>query len=379
MRGAIKLIVTGILVLAAVTAAAVRYRVYLENPWTRNGQVRAQVIQIATRVSGPIVSLPIVDNQLVEQGSLLFEIDPRTFQAALELAEAELERTRDEIRSLEKQVAAERAVIDSAKATVTQGEVAVEAYESRLLEARQERDRQLKLQQAGATSTRAVEQAVADFEIAADRKANAEAELLDARARLLQAEATLAKAEANLGAPGEANARLRAARSEVRQAELDLEFTRVTAPVKGYVTNLNLRTGTQAVANQPALALVDVASFWVDAFFRETTVASIGPGNRAVVTLMSYPDAPITGHVDSFGRGIAQDDGSTGHNLLPNVSPTFEWIRLAQRIPVRVHLDEAPPGVELLVGSTASVLVMTGTGPDEPATSELVPAPKALQ
>lgn len=146
----------------------------------------------------------------------------------------------------------------------------------------------------------------------------------------------------------------------------------------GYVTNLNLRIGSQAVANQPVLALVDSNSFWVHGFFKETLTGNIRKGDRAIVTLMAYPDTPLEGHVDSLGWGIAQQDGSTGFELLPTVNPTFEWIRLAQRIPVRVHLSKIPNGVELRVGTSASVLVMTGqsaTDNDAPA----VPAPKVLQ
>ena len=126
----------------------------------------------------------------------------------------------------------------------------------------------------------------------------------------------------------------------------------------------------------PALALVDINSFWVDGFFKETLTGNIQRGDRAIVTLMSYPDIPIEGHVDRLGWGIVQQDGSTGSDLLPTVNPTFEWIRLAQRVPVRVHLDKVPDGVKLRVGTTASVLVMTGNAADDtsPAT-----APRLLQ
>ncbi|MGD9343470.1 MAG: HlyD family secretion protein, partial [Desulfuromonadales bacterium] len=178
---------------------------------------------------------------------------------------------------------------------------------------------------------------------------------------LSQAEATLAETKANLGAAGDANPSIRQARAAVRQAELNLEFTQVRAPVDGYVTNLNLRIGTQVVANQPALALIDTNSYWVDGFFRETTIAEIRSGDKAVVTLMTYPDQPLEGTVDSLGWGISQQDGSTGFELLPQVSPTFEWIRLAQRVPVRILLDEVPDNVALRVGTTASVLVRTGS------------------
>jgi multidrug resistance efflux pump len=159
---------------------------------------------------------------------------------------------------------------------------------------------------------------------------------------------------------------------------LDLEFTQVRAPVDGYVTNLNLRLGSQAVANQPALALVDINSFWVHGYFRETVIKDIRAGDRAIVTLMAYPDTPLDGRVDSLGWGIAQSDGSTGYNLLPEISATFEWIRLAQRVPVRIHLVDVPDEVKLRVGTTASVVVMTGT--HDGSGSGAVPAvPRPLQ
>ena len=199
--------------------------------------------------------------------------------------------------------------------------------------------------------------------------------LTQSKASLAQSEAALAKARANLGAPGDDNASIREAQAALREAELDFEFTRVKAPVDGYVTNLNLRIGSQAVTNQPALALVDINSYWIHGFFKENTIEHMRKGNKAIVTLMTSPDTPLEGRVDSLGWGIAQEDGSTGDDLLPNVSPTFEWIRLAQRVPVRIHLTDVPDGVALRVGTTASVLVMTGEDQDKTAP----PAPKALQ
>jgi multidrug resistance efflux pump len=202
--------------------------------------------------------------------------------------------------------------------------------------------------------------------------------LVEATAAKFETEATLARIEANLGAPGEQNARLREARSVKETANLNLEFTRVRAPVDGYVTNLDLQIGDQARANQAALALVDINSFWVHGFFQETLIEKIRSGDRAVVTLMSYPNAPLEGRVDSFGRGIAQTDGSTGFQLLPNISPTFEWIRLAQRVPVRIRLADVPEDIELIVGTTASVLVMTGTAGGQD-TKPVPAAPGLLQ
>ena len=199
-----------------------------------------------------------------------------------------------------------------------------------------------------------------------------------AKANLHKAEANLAEAKANRGAAGEKNPKIRASVAELEQAELDLEFTTVRASVDGYVTNLNLRQGSQMVADQPALALIDVHSYWVTGYFRENYIKDIQLGDRAVVTLMTYPDQPLTGRVESIGWGIAQEDGSTGFQLLPNVAPTFEWIRLAQRVPVLVELDQVPPDVALRVGTTCSVLVETGTA-DAQTREPPTAAPRALQ
>ena len=293
--------------LIAVAAVLLKYWNYVVNPWTRNGQVRAQVIQITPRVSGPIINLPVDDNQLVKAGDVLFEMDPRTFQAAVDKAKAELAQAQSDVSEARDEVA---------------------------------RAERIRKKDPGAVSAE---------------------ELVRRQAALEGAEATALGATAAL-----------------EDAELNLEFTKILAPVDGYVTNLNLRLGSQAVVNQPALALVDINSFWVHGFFKENYIEGISEGDRAIVTLMSYPDHPLEGRVDSLGWGIAQQDGSTGYNLLPNISATFEWIRLAQRVPVRIHLTQVPDEVRLRVGTTASVLVMTGTAGDAES-AQGVAAPRALQ
>ena len=378
MKGKLKYLLTSIIVLIAVVVIALKYWDYITNPWTRDGQVRAQVIQITPRVSGPLVKLPVADNQFVKAGDLLFQIDPRTFEADLEQARAQLANTRDQIEALAKQVEAAQAEVEAAEATIKQSEAAIKGYTGRVEESNKEYKRQKTLDQQGATSKRAVETARANWVAYINQKANAEAQLLQTQASLSEANANLAKARADLGAPGDQNAQVRLAKADVREAELNLEFTQKKAPVDGYVTNLNLRQGSQAVENQPIMALVDVNSYWVTGYFRENYIEDIREGNRAIVTLMTYPNNPLEGHVDSLGWGIAQDDGSTGFDLLPTISPTFEWIRLAQRVPVRIHLTKVPEDVKLRVGTTASVLVMTGTS-GSTSDKAAVAAPKALQ
>ena len=376
MKGKLKYLLTGAIVLIAVLVIVIKYWGYITNPWTRDGQVRAQVVQITPRVSAPIVKLPIEDNQLVKAGDLLFAIDPRTFEATLEQKRAELANTRDGIEALTKQVEASQADVEAAGANIKRAQASIRAYAGRVEQASSEYKRQQELDKQRATSKKRVEASKGNYVAAVNEKANAEAQLLQMLAQLSEAKANLAIARANLGAPGESNAQLRLAQAEVREAELNLEFTQVKAPVDGYVTNLNLRLGSQAVANQPVLALVDVNSYWIDGFFRENYIEDIRKGDRAIVTLMTYPDKPLEGRVDSLGWGIAQDDGSTGFDLLPNINPTFEWIRLAQRVPVRIHLEKVPEEVKLRVGTTASVLVMTGTSASK---KKAVAAPRALQ
>jgi multidrug resistance efflux pump len=371
-----KYLLTGAIVLIAVAVVLLKYRDYIANPWTRDGQVRAEVIQITPRVSGPIVSLNIVDNQFVKTGTLLFEIDPRTFAASLAQAEAQYDNARDNYVALEKQVEAEAAQVEVSRAAVLQAESAIKEDDAEIDKNKAEFKRQQEMLAKEATSKKSMQRAKANYQVSLEQRKEAVAGLTQAKATLTQSEAALAKAKANLGAPGDDNASIREAQATLEQAELNLEFTRVKAPVDGYVTNLNLRIGSQAVTNQPALALVDTNSYWVDGFFKETLVEDIRKGNKAIVTLMSYPDTPLQGHVDSLGWGIAQQDGSTGFELLPNINPTFEWIRLAQRVPVRIHLVDVPDGVELRVGTTASVLVMTGDSDTDRSAPAL---PRALQ
>jgi multidrug resistance efflux pump len=279
------------------------YKDYLIYPWTRDGQVSAQVIQVTPRVTGPLIELPIKDNQWVKKGTLLFKIDPSDYQAK----------------------------VDHALSTLANADAAA-------AEAKDVSDRARKahkLYRGTISEQRLVE--VEDAEVAAQ-------------------------------------AEVRAAKAELHSARLNLSYTDMYAPVDGYITHLRLRPGSQAVSNQSLLALVDTESFWIDAFFKETLMENIQPGDKAIVKLMSYPDKPIEGVVDSIGWGIAKDDGSPGYLGLPTIQPSFDWIRLAQRIPVRVHLGELPPGVILRVGSTATVIVLSGEKSELAISSQSLPA-----
>ena len=359
MKNNIKYLLTFSLVGIAIALVVLRYWDYVVNPWTRDGQVRANVIQITSRISAPIVNLPIKDNQFVKAGDLLFELDPRTFKATLDQARAQLEETSDTVKALEKQVDVSKANVKAELAAIEEAKTNISQLKATVIKNKAEHIRQDNLIKANATSVKSVEAALANYDVSVQQELSAEAGLLKAQASLGESRANLAKAEAQLGKIGESNAQVKAALAAVRTAELNYEFTKVYAPVDGYVTNLNIQLGTQSVVNQPILALIDSNSYWIDGYFQENYIRDIDKGDKAVITLMTYSDLPIEGVVDSIGWGISQQDGSTGFELLPSISATFEWIRLAQRVPVRIHLTDIPESVSLRVGTTCSVLVMT--------------------
>ncbi|WP_394151923.1 efflux RND transporter periplasmic adaptor subunit [Vibrio maritimus] len=287
MKKTIIIILNLILLGGAAWFGYQKYQDYFNNPWTRDGQVRANIIKVAPRVSGPIVNVAIVDNQRVNKGDLLFEIDPETYQVALAQAE----------------VALQQSIISSKGKKIE--------YD-RLLDIRKK-----------------------------DKGAVSHKDLI--RREISYQESLL---------------KIKASEEKLKSAKLNLSYTKVVASVDGFVSNLDIRTGTQAVANQPLVALIDENSFWVFGFFRENQLPQIQPGSQARVTLMSHPDTPIDATVDSIGWGIAPKDGTVGYNLLPNVNPVFQWIRLAQRIPVRISLNELPEGVHLRFGLSASIMVI---------------------
>jgi multidrug resistance efflux pump len=289
-----KKIVLGTINLALLAAVAwyawLAFEEYLTNPWTRDGQVRGQVIQVTPRVSGMVTSIAVIDNQFVRAGDLLFELDPEPFEIAIAQAEANLQR--DQISSKASKIEYERL-------------------------------QEIARQDAGAVSAKDLNRREANY---------------------LQS-----------------LSQIDIAKEQLRSARLNLGYTRIRASVDGYVSNINFQIGDQAVANTPILALVDSNSFWVFGYFRESEIGQIDIGDSARITLMAYPDQPLAGTVESLGWGIAPGDGNAGYNLLPSIKPVFQWIRLAQRIPVRVRIDQLPEGVELRYGLTASVMIQAGS------------------
>jgi RND family efflux transporter MFP subunit len=163
--------------------------------------------------------------------------------------------------------------------------------------------------------------------------------------------------EQNLARIQTAEASLAQAISQMDEAKLNLQRTNIRASVRGYITNLDLHPGDYLAAGNQAMALLDAESLRVEGYFEETKLLKINVGDKVTVKLMG-DDAKFTGRVDSISAGINDTTRSDSVNKLPNVNPTFAWVRLAQRIPVRVKLDELPKDVRLIAGRTATVTIL---------------------
>ena len=151
------------------------------------------------------------------------------------------------------------------------------------------------------------------------------------------------------------------AKASLSQAEINLQRTEVRSPVDGYVTNLLMRVGDFAQAGSSNVSVIDEHSYWIDAYFEETKLANVHIGDQVEAKLIGY-EIPIKGTVDSITGGISASNAASSTQGLPNVDPIFTWVRLAQRIPVRIKIEQVPPGVPLIAGMTCSVSVVAGKG-----------------
>jgi multidrug resistance efflux pump len=356
---------TLLLVLVAVVIAFIVYQRWVHNPWTRHGQVRAEIVKVAPRVSGYIVEIAVRSNQFVRKGDLLFRIDPSSYQLAADGAQVRLRQAREGVAALEATVQAAAARVLQSEAGVVAARAMIKQQEAALANARSESGRATRLLGDKAGSVENAERKAAmvlELQAAVD---SARAAFSEAEAAVASAQAGLDQARANLGEPGDANVRIREAKVQLEDAELYLGWTSMYAPFDGYITNLEVNEGQFAAPGHPIAAFVDSRSFRVDGYFQESKLRHIKPGDRAVMTLMSHPDIELTGIVDSIGYAInpphtASTEGALF--LVPQIQPTFDWIRLPQRVPVRIHLEDVPEDIQLVSGMTTSVAIRPSRG-----------------
>jgi membrane fusion protein, multidrug efflux system len=317
------------IILAAVAAAVWVTRIGYTRPRTDDAVVRANIVGIAPHVSGPIVELNVVDNQEVKEGDLLFVIDGRPFEADLASAKAQLLLTRSQVEALQRSVTAADAELQRMAP-----EAAFAADHAQRLQ--------------GLTAEKYVTQ---------DRFDEAKRNVATSRAALEKARAEVGRQKALLGQYGEENAHVAAAEAAVRSAELNVAYCQVRAPFPARVVNLNISKGEYARAGQQVFSLVDTREWYVMANFQESYLDSIRPGMEAEVALVGYPGRRFKGVVQGISWAVQLDVERTSGGLA-DVRPTLNWVRLAQRVPVRIRLEPPPPELPYRMGMSAVATIL---------------------
>lgn len=298
------------------------------HPSTDDAYLQAGTVTIAPQVGGQVETVAVADNQYVAAGDVLFAIDTASLTAARDAAQAQLDIANQTAGSSSAEVSAAEAQLASANAA--------------LADASADLARQQSLFNLGD-----VAQAALDPSLAGASQAQA---AVDA------AEANLQAARARSGATGPENAGVRAARASLTQTEIALAHATVAAPAAGWITNITLRPGQFVSPGQPLFSLVEDGAWWIDANFKETDIARIRPGQPATVALDMYPGLTLAGEVESIGLG-----SGAAFSLLPAENATGNWVKVTQRFPIRVRLNERPsdPAMQLRVGASATVTIDT--------------------
>jgi len=303
----IQLAITGAFVVAALVAGRALITYYQYDPWTRDGRIRADVVQVAPDVAGLVTQIYVTHDQPVHKGDVLFQIDPSRYDLAIGQAQAQLA---------------------SANADAVRAQAAVTRAASTLGEAKREASRNRKL--GDLVATEATEQS---------------------QTKVSEGEAAVAEARA---AVVEAEAKMKVARNALDLARLNRARTRVLAPIDGTLSDMNLRIGNYVSPGTAVMALIDNASLRVEGYFEETKLSGIHVGQAATIRLMGE-DKVMTGHVFSVAAAIEDHDRLGSKNLLPAINPSFTWVRLPQRVPVRIRLDSPPANIAMIAGRTGSV------------------------
>lgn len=303
-------------------------------PYTSQAAVSVFLVEIAPEVTGPVMSVDVSDNQKVTKGQVLFRIDPKSFQIALQAAQANL-----------------AVATQSADASAADVQVA---------------EAQLGRQRVDFAASQKLGKIVMDLSakkaLSETSAIRAQADIDKTRADITRGEAEAVRARIKMGGTGSDNPQVRQALVAVDQAQLDLARTTVVAPGDGVITNLRLSPGQFASRGQAVLSFVSAGPRWVSAAMRENQLGHIAPGNRAYVVFDDQPGVVHAARVDSIGWGVAQG-GDTPSGQLPTVNAPNGWLREPQRFPVRIVLDPPsdrssplPPGRS---GAQANVVVLT--------------------
>src|SRR5580658_4813775 len=355
-------------------------------PRTDDASVRANFIALAPEVAGRLVQLPVKDNAFVKKGDLLFEIDPRQYEYALQQALSDKEALDQQIIDAKRKIASEKSAVeaataaefnsktgiktagsavDVASASVNRAKANLAAAEAQLSYATNNLHRVQPLLEKQYVTVDQVDQASTavrtaqgnyDQALAALREAEAQHEQsvlrrTEADATATESTARLGQAIHNIDTLDTLMSQRSGRASRVNQARLDLERCRVVAPFDAYVTNMNISLGAYARPGAPMFTLIDTTVWYVVANYRESKLKHIRIGSSVDVFLMGHPDRKFHGVVESIGYGVFPEDGAVQAGL-PQIERTLNWVHLSSRFPVRVRVKDPDPTV-FRVGATA--------------------------
>lgn len=337
-----RLIVVGLILVAIVLGIVVVRRV-VQNPQTDDAVVMADIIDVVPQVSGTIDELHVVDNQSIKKGDLLFVVDPRPYELAVQRARAELAALDGEIDVTERKIEGQHFAVDAARAGVRRAEAQLKNADDNL-------HRIEPLLQKEFVTPEKVDQA-------RTAKLTAEAAVDEARRKMDQA-------EQDVGDLVALRAKRDAAQAALGKAELDLSHCSVRAPFDARVVNLHTTVGQfVAPGPVPVFSLVDARAWYVVANYRETELARIAPGMEAEVYVLTDPERRFRGTVQGIGWAVNPEDQPVTPGL-PKVGRELEWVHIAQRFPVRILIEKPDPPEIFRVGASAVAIVRTGSSTD---------------
>ncbi|RYE51861.1 MAG: HlyD family secretion protein [Hyphomicrobiales bacterium] len=329
-----------LLVAAVAVAGGAWIGIWRGGPSTDNAYVRGDITSLAPKVAGYVIAVEVADNQAVQAGDVLFRIDDRDYRAKLAQAEANVAAARARLSSAGEEILLQHSLVRQAGAQR-------EASLADLDLAKRASDRRQKLIQANAVSQSQVEESDA-ARSRADAGASAASATLDAQRQ--RVDVLISQREAAIAAIAQAEA----ARD---LAKIDLENTVVHAPIAGVVGNRQVRIGRLVAPGSSLLDIVPVTDLWIVANFKETQLESIRIGQRASIKVDGYPSAAFAGVVDSFAPG-----SGSSFSLLPADNATGNFVRVVQRVPVKIRLKSHPDLDRLLPGLSARVTIEPGSG-----------------
>ena len=291
---------------------------------TDDAYIAANQAEIAAQIAGPVTKVYVKDQQHVKAGDALFDIDPGNYELAVARARAQLELARQGVSQ-------QSAAVSTAEAQLAQ-------RRAEAANARGTYNRNEQLMRSGFLSPQAIE--------------TFRSQMQSADAAVKAAEATVEQAKSTLGKTGDENANVLAAEAMLKQAELDLARTHVTSPTNGVIANFTLQPGNTVQPGTPLFVVIDDSEYWVDANFKETQLKTLRVGQKAEIKTDMYPDHVFKGVVQSLSGG-----SGSAFSLLPPQNATGNWVKVTQRVPVRVRVEDLDPAHPLRIGTTATVKV----------------------